>query len=104
MQSIFSVIYGQLILRAVEREFSMPNSVPVTPDERTEIRIFLFVFTKRGKTKCDIVVFASVIRDINCSNNTAVGNKCDGGAFVIVQRVLFYRYAVPGCTKGLVRN
>ncbi len=99
---VFTVVLGQLVFRAVEREPRLPDAVSIPADEGAEIRWrgIAQISVKRVEPEHHVVQLAGAVRNAQRNQNPAVRHDSRFGALAVGQRVELNRLAAAGGAKG----
>src|SRR5437763_14920800 len=72
VQVIFAVVDGQRVLATVEREAAFGDAIPITADDRAEVRVAFQIPVKVIEAENNIVTLAVAIRHLERCDNAAV--------------------------------
>jgi hypothetical protein len=73
VQRVGSVVDGELVLRAVQRELSFRDAIAIPPDQRAEVGTALDVIIELVVTEHDVGVLALAIGGGQVRDDAAIG-------------------------------
>src|SRR6478736_4136689 len=102
MQGVDTVVLGELVLRAVEREPAFRDAIAITADEGAEVWSGWIpqIAVDRVESEHDVVQLAVAVRHAQRGDYPAVCHNRRFHALGIGQRVEFYRLPIAGFAEG----